>query len=122
MKPKSLLAVVLTIVLAAACVSPGERAFRPDLFGVSALPTAATRTIVITSATERVHVSSGETVKFVVGDKTFAWNFTTPAIVYQFELNQVTPAGLLDHSVMAYIAPNPLHFGVGRAGYDAQRK
>jgi hypothetical protein len=82
-----------------------------DLLGVPAQPADAARTIKITPDTEYVNVQSGETVTFDVGGKTFTWNFDTGDTVDSFDLSQIAPAGVLDHPVTAYLAPNPVYLG-----------
>ena len=41
--------------------------------------------------------------------QTFTWDFDGPDTVWAFDLNKVTPPGLLDHTVTAYVSPNPLY-------------
>lgn len=89
--------------------APLDYSNRVDLLGNPAPLSAATRTIVITPATTYVNVTGGEIVKFVVGDKSFAWNFDSDAYAPAFELNVTAPSGVLDHDVIAYVAPNPRH-------------
>ena len=84
-----------------------------EFLGEAAAPPAATRTIVIGPHTRWVNVTGGDIVKFVVGEKTFAWNFDVAEGVSSFDLNRVAPPGTLDHTVVAYVAPNPLYFGDG---------
>lgn len=120
MKPKSLLSAILVSLLATACVTPTETSPRPDLLGSPAAPTAATRTIVIQPDTRWVNVTGGEIIKFVVGNQVFTWNFNTSPTVGNFDLRQAAPAGVFDHQVQAYVAPNPLYLGgdghAGRGG------
>jgi len=78
---------------------------RPDLYGDPASPAGAVRTIVILPETKWVNVQGGDTVAFVVGGRTFAWSFD--GAVRSFDLRAVAPPGLLDHSVIAYVAPDP---------------
>lgn len=87
----------------------------PDarLLGSPAAPAAAARSIVVTPDTRWVNVTGGEIIRFVVGENTFTWNFNNSPTVSNFDLRQVAPAGLFDHQVQAYIAPNPLYFGDG---------
>ena len=99
----------LSIVLGAAGVAASmaaAAAVPAYLLGNTAAPEQARRTIVITPTTRYVNVTGGEVVKFVVNGTTFAWNFDSPA-VSSFELNRVAPAGALDHTVTAYVAPDP---------------
>ena len=100
---------LITVMLSAACVSPEALTADLDLLGGSAAVTAATRTIVIAPDTKYVNVTGGDTVKFVVGDKSFAWNFTVPANLSSFDLTRIAPPGMLDHEVTAYVATNPIY-------------
>jgi hypothetical protein len=86
---------------------------RIDLLGDPASPSAATRTIVIKPDTRYVNVTGGDIVKFVSGDKTFAWNFDGGENVGSFALNEIAPPGTLDHRIMAYVTPNPRYMGGG---------
>lgn len=83
------------------------------LLGSAASESAAARTVMISPKTKSVNVVGGETVKFVAGDKTFAWSFDVPDTVTSFDLNRVAPAGMLDHKVRAYVAPNPTYSHAG---------
>ena len=71
----------------------------------------ATKTIVIGPDTNYVNVDRGDVVKFVSGDKSFSWSFATPSTISEVTLNQVAPAGTLDHTVKAYIKRIPLYDG-----------
>ena len=117
MNQKLFFPTVFTVMLSAACVSPINSTPRLDLFGDPAPVSAASRTIVIAPGTKYVNVTGGETVKFVMGDKAFAWTFNGSPYAGPFDLNQAAPTGVLDHKVMAYVAPNPLYFGGGRGGH-----
>lgn len=81
------------------------------LLGDPAPPAAATKSIVIRPDTKWVNVTGGDIVKFVVEDKTFAWAFNVASNVDAFELNRVAPPGMLDHRVVAYVAPDPRYLG-----------
>ena len=76
---------------------------------------AAMRTIPIDAKTKYVNVTAHETVKFVANGNAFAINFsgssaTTFAFVPSvFDLAQLAPAGVLDHKVTVYVAPDPLY-------------
>jgi hypothetical protein len=50
-------------------------------------------------------------VKFVVGDKTFIWNFDVAESVNSFDLSQVAPNSMLDRPVTVYVAPDPQWIG-----------
>ena len=118
MKLKLLFPTVFALMLSAACTSITTSTPRIDLLGDPASPSAAARTIVITPDTKYVNVTGGETVRFVVGDKTFAWTFNVARTIMSFDLNQIAPPGVLDHKVTVYVAPNPLYIdGWGHGGH-----
>jgi hypothetical protein len=81
------------------------------LLGNAAPDAAAEQTITITPDTRYVNVQSGRVVRFEVGAKSFTWNFDCPQSIQSFDLNRVTPPGLLDHTVTAYVSTNPLYVG-----------
>ena len=82
---------------------------RADLLGMAAPPSAATRTIVLTPDTRWVNVTGGDTVRFVVDGREFAWNFSVGSTVAVFDLNRVAPPGLLKHPVPVYVDPDPYY-------------
>lgn len=96
------------IGMLAACASTTHG---PSLLGDPAPVAAATRTIVLTPDTRWVNVTGGDIVKFVAGDKAFAWNFDVGAGTSSFDLNRVAPPGTLDHKITAYVAPDPRYIG-----------
>jgi len=63
------------------------------------------------SATTYVNVTSGDVVKFVVGNQTFAWDFDNGGTPTAFDLQRIAPAGTLDHKVMIYVARDPTYLG-----------
>lgn len=83
------------------------------LLGDPAPVEAATQTIVIKPETKWVNVTGGDTVKFVVGDKSFAWLFNVATGVRVFDLSRVAPPGVLNHPVDAYVAADPKYIGGG---------
>lgn len=97
---------------------------RIDLLGMPVIDQAAVRsgastnarttmrTIVLTPTTRWIDVTSGETVRFVTGEQAFAWQFQVSPNVATFALNQVAPPGWLSHTILVYVAPNPL-YGAG---------
>ncbi|WP_151637990.1 CzcE family metal-binding protein [Noviherbaspirillum aerium] len=111
MKTTSLLAAIgaLAVSLASPAVPALETPVR--LLGDPAPPEAAQYAIAITPATRWVNVTGGEIVRFDVGGKSFAWSFTGAGSVSAFDLKRVAPPGLLDRSIMAYIAPDPRYIG-----------
>lgn len=84
---------------------------RLDLLGAPAPTSAHWRTIQIRPDTVHVNVEQDETVNFVLGTQAFAWKFDGGPYVHKLDLQQIAPAGLLDRSVIAYIAPNPMRGG-----------
>lgn len=86
------------------------------LLGDPAPDTAATQTIEIRPDTKWVNVTGGDIVKFVVGNKTFAWAFNVGIGVSRFDLSRVAPPGVLDHPVFVYLAPDPKYMGGGDEG------
>ncbi len=108
----SLTTIVLVMTLTlSACATPPSVV---ELYGQPALPSAANRTIVITPEMRYVNVEGGQIIRFVVGDKVFAWNFNTAGTVSSFNLNDVAPSGVLTQPVRAYVAPDPKYIGNGR--------
>lgn len=107
MNAKQLIAVV--IMLSAGASSFASPLPRIDLLGDPAPISASTRTIVISPTTRYVNVTGGETIRFIVGNQSFAWSFDGSTNVASFDLNRTAPAGLLDHKVTAYVAVNPLY-------------
>jgi hypothetical protein len=105
MKLRFLFFTVLPLALLAACRSPVIP--RADLLGDPVPPYAAMRSVAITPDTRWVNVTGGETVKFIVDDKTFAWSFNVAQTVSSFALNQVAPPGVLGKEVMVYVDPDP---------------
>lgn len=78
-----------------------------DLLGSPASPASAKRTIAINPGTKYVNVTGGEIVQFTVDGKAFAWNFNGRP--NSFDLARIAPAGMLDHKITAYVAPNPMY-------------
>ncbi|MDO9420193.1 MAG: CzcE family metal-binding protein [Herminiimonas sp.] len=84
---------------------------RFDLLGNPAPSNAATRTIVITPETKWVNVEGGEIINFVVGDKSFGWDFFVGSTVSSFDLSRVAPPGVLNRRIEAYVSPDPKYRG-----------
>jgi len=107
MQGKLLRLMIFSGALITACAAPDRSMVRLDLWGDPAPVSAAERTVVIRSDTRYVNVIGGETIKFVVDGKAFAWDFDGITEGYRFKLNFVAPPGVLDHTVIAYVDPNP---------------
>lgn len=104
-------ALILLAALGAGCSTVSDTPQRVALYGDLAPDGAATRTIVITPQTPYVNVTSGDITRFVVGAKSFTWNFDGPKEIRAFDLRAVAPPGILDHSVIAYIAQDVYRAG-----------
>ena len=113
MKPDRLPYRIAAILFCGAALSSCRTIPAVEMLGDPAPLSAATRTINIGPDTKWVNVTGGETVKFTIGDKAFAWNFDGALDLDSFPLNQVAPPDLLDHPVQAYVAPNPSYLGGG---------
>lgn len=101
---------VFAAVLTAGCATPFPE--QPlSLLGIAAPTEAAMKTIVLTPETVHVNVTGGDIVRFVSGTRTFAWSFDGPLQVSRVDLMRVAPPGVLSHSVIAYVAPNPMYIG-----------
>lgn len=111
MKNASLLTAIGALALALSSLSASALETPVRLLGDPAPPEAAQYAIAITPSTRWVNVTGGEIVRFDVGGKSFAWSFTGASSVSSFDLRRVAPPGMLDRSIMAYIAPDPRYIG-----------
>jgi hypothetical protein len=93
-------------LLFAACTGMGQQP-SPELLGSPAVVGTGARTLVITPQTAHVNVTGGEIIDFKIGDKRFAWHFLVASTVDSFDLQRVAPPGMLGHSVIAYVKPDP---------------
>jgi heavy-metal resistance protein CzcE len=114
MKPKLVAPTVIAMTLG--FVNLSASAFTPSSpMGEVAPLSAAKRTIQIDAKTRYVNVTANETVRFEANGHAFALRFRgSPATTFAFvpsvfDLSQVAPAGVLDHKVTAYVAPDPLY-------------
>jgi hypothetical protein len=112
MKTNSLIPAVLAFMLSVSALS-SMAATRTSFLGEAAPATAADQTIAINPDTKYVNVQGGHVVKFDADGKTFIWDFDGPDSVQSFDLNRVAPPGVLDHTVTAYVSPNPIYLGGG---------
>jgi hypothetical protein len=109
MKNQFLLQASAVLSLAAVAFPSSAHSYRPDLLGDAAAVSPSYKTIQIRPDTKYINVNGDETVNFVVDGKSFAWRFPIGNFVTTFDLNQVAPPGMLDHTVRAYIAPDPAY-------------
>lgn len=73
---------------------------------------AAERSITIGADTKYVNVTAGTTVRFVVGDQSFTWNFQSGGLhIAPVDLRLLAPANMLDHKIIVYVADDPLYQG-----------
>ena len=114
MKLKLVAPIVIAMTLG--LVNLSASAFTPSSPMGEVVPQlGAMRTVRIDAKTKYVNVTANETVKFEANGNAFAINFsgssaTTFAFVPSvFDLAQLAPAGVLDHKVTVYVAPDPLY-------------
>lgn len=79
------------------------------LAGSPANVAAATRTVSL-SGIRNVNVMQGEVVKFVAGDKAFAWRFDT-LDTPRFKLAEIAPKDFPAGEVVVFVAHDPAHMG-----------
>ena len=102
------LAVCAAIALSACTMGDQGGQLPPvSLLGQQADDTAATQIVIIHPDTKWANIESGQIVRFVIGNKTFTWALNNSQEVASFDLNRVTPPGLLDHRVTIYLTPDP---------------
>lgn len=78
-----------------------------SLLGQQVDDTAATQSVRIGPDTRWANIESGQIVRFIIGSRTFTWAFNNSQEITSFDLNRVTPPGLLDHRVTIYLTPDP---------------
>ena len=104
----------LAALLLSGVAATMSQAAEPDakLLGDPVPSASATEhVVVIQPGTTYVNVTSGDVVKFVVGNQTFAWDFDNGGTPSAFDLQRIAPAGTLDHKVMIYVARDPTYLG-----------
>ena len=103
--PLLLTALLLTTLAAGAAEQPAS-----FLGNAAPAQARADQVIVLTDATRFVNVTGGQTVRFVVGERSFAWTFENGTVhVALFDLARIAPKGVLNHCVTAYVADDPLY-------------
>jgi hypothetical protein len=104
MKAKTLISAVAMFTAIAAHAAPTGQ---PADYGQAASPDeAVARTVEITAGTHYVNVVNGETVRFKVGDDSFAWHVNTYPNLNAFELGKIAPSGVPLPKVLVYVAAN----------------
>ncbi len=107
----ALLALALAVLASSLALPPAAAEQRIDLLG-DRVAAPVGRPVRIGAATRYVNVEGGEIVRFDVNGKSFSWSFSGPPTVTSFDLMRIAPAGMLDHAVIVYIAPNPNYSGM----------
>ena len=105
MKPK--LVVLTVIAMTLGFVNLPASAFTPSFMGEVVPLYGAMRTIPIDAKTKYANVTAHETVRFEANGGAFAVSLA--GVLPQFDLTLLAPAGVLDHRVIVYIAPDPLY-------------
>ena len=108
MKPKLVALAVIALTLGFMDLSASASTSSTSSLKGEVVPlSGAMRTIKITAKTKYVNVTGHETVKFETNGNVFAIRFADE--LPQFELNKLVPAGVLDHKVTVYVAPDPVY-------------
>ncbi|HTN65667.1 MAG TPA: CzcE family metal-binding protein [Burkholderiaceae bacterium] len=109
----SRISTVVMLLAAITLTSCATRTSYTDLYGIPVPANGfADYSLTIGPNTKYVNVVGGEIVRFVVNDKSFIWHFMVARTIGRFDLKEVAPAGILDHSVIAYVKPDPRYMGV----------
>jgi hypothetical protein len=106
MKTTTYVNAIAAALLGLASISAHAFTTPSNLLGAAATTESAQRTINVDSSTRAVNVRYGETVNFNVNGKVFAVKFNGTRNA--FPLNQLAPAGALDHNVTVYVANSRL--------------
>jgi hypothetical protein len=102
-------------ILAAAAVAGllsgaawSDEHFGPATLQGDPLPadSAVDKVVKIDSSTRWVNVLQNESVRFVVGNTTFAWRF--PVDKAAVNLKDIAPSGAIDRDLYVYLAPDNL--------------
>lgn len=78
-----------------------------DIYGSTVPVAAATRQIALTPDTKWINVTRGESVNFVAGAKSFAWNFYTLRSEANFDLSEIAPKDINMQQIRIYVAKKP---------------
>lgn len=107
MKTQRSILAALSIVASSAGLSSHAASLSLKLLGEPVSSEYADKTVTINEKTRFVQVESGQTVKFIVGDKAFLWHFDGPQ--GPFNLMQIAPPGTLERRIGGYVNPNPVY-------------
>lgn len=98
---------------AIASTSAGAATFRgvSDDYGQVVTTSAVDKVVQVDASTRWVNVTDGQTARFVIGDKSFTFNFATWPGDQQVDLATIAPKDMIVPNVRVYIAANPRYFG-----------
>ena len=99
-------ALLSSVSLTSAAHAVGSTGTSAD-FGVGVTENAYDRTVDVKSDTKTVNVANGETVRFDVGGKTFAWHFST-FNEQSFKLLAIAPKDVHVEGVRVFVSADPL--------------
>jgi hypothetical protein len=80
---------------------------RPDLYGTPVPQENAARTVIILPSTKLVTVKDYETVKFVTGQRSFAWRFDPAPRLDQLYLHWIAPENMVAHDILVIVTTDP---------------
>ena len=104
--------VVLCLLFATASFDvQAASTLKAELLGQTVSDNEAGRLVHILPTTRYVNVTGGEIIRFEINGKYFSWSFDGPLDVNSFPLSLIMPAGMIDHEIKIYIAPNPDYSG-----------
>ena len=107
MNRKLFLSSIAAVLLCSATACTFAADGHGNMYGSLTSPASANSTIVIEPGTNYVNVTKGDVVKFISGDKTFAFHFNEVSTLSEVDLNDIAPAGTLTHPVKVYLRRNP---------------
>lgn len=109
-------ALTLGLVVASSAAFAAVQRDSLSNYGALAPGGIAERTVVLGPDARSANVTNGETVKFVVkrsdgSEQSFAWRFDLFPTQTTVDLSEIAPAGVLDHDIRVYVAPDPHYSG-----------
>ena len=83
-----------------------DGSIRATAYGYAASPGSADRAIEIRPGRRFVNVTAGETVRFSVNGKSFAWTFSRSLVHRSFALREIAPPDMEVPRVEVYCVPD----------------
>ncbi len=80
---------------------------RPDLYGTPVPEENAARTVIILPSTKLVTVKDYKTIKFVTGQRSFAWRFDPAPRLDQLYLHWIAPENMFAHDILVIVTTDP---------------